>query len=38
VTQLCDGGPSGRTHIRSLTMIMIKRLEEEGGAKKTLLL
>jgi len=33
-----DGGPSGRIHIEPLIRVMARRLEEEKGAQKTLLL
>jgi len=35
---IIDGGPSGRTHIRPLTRAMTRRMEEEEGVQKTLLL
>jgi len=39
---LGDGGPSGRTHIGSLTRVMARRMEgeeeEEEGVQKTLFL
>jgi len=33
----CDGGPSGKPHIRPLTKAIDRRMEEEEGLKKTLL-